>query len=178
MLAYVFWHTAAPGVGSDAYESRLADFHRSLGAGDVHGFGGSATFEVDGATWMAGPDVYEDWYLLDDFAALGRLKEAAVAGARQAPHDSVAAMSSTGAAGIYRLVGGAEPGITAVQATWFDKPAGMPYPELHECVGRAGSLWQRQLVLGPTPELCLLGGTLPAAVEPRTSVSRTPVWPS
>jgi len=42
-------------------------------------------------------------------------------------------------------------------AAWFDKSAGASYDEFLGRRGGRGSLWQRQMVLGPTPEFCSLG---------------------
>jgi len=51
--------------------------------------------------------------------------------------------------------------VTARMALWFAKPAGMSYEALYgmlqaevERVGGSGSVWQRQMVLGPAPEFC------------------------
>ena len=53
---------------------------------------------------------------------------------------------------------------TARVALWFAKPAGMSYEDLYrmlqaevERVGESGSVWQRQMVLGPAPEFCWRG---------------------
>jgi hypothetical protein len=46
------------------------------------------------------------------------------------------------------------------QETWLTKPKAMQYAELYERLGplteRGGSLWRRQMVLGPAPEFCLV----------------------
>jgi len=90
MLAYLTWHTPAPGVDSGAYERALAAFHQSLAHVPPSGFGGSATFRVarlpapgseDGWAELE-TEAYEDWYLLDNWASLGVLEEAAVARGR------------------------------------------------------------------------------------------------
>jgi hypothetical protein len=156
VLAYVFWHTPGAVDGTDSYEAALAAFHTSLDSGEISGFRGSHAFLVHGATWVPSPVVYEDWYLVDDFTALGELNEAAVSGHRRPPHDHVAAMAGEGMAGIYALRHGAAQVSDAPQTAWFDKTAGASYEEfLGRLAGRV-SLWQRQMVLGPTPEFCSL----------------------
>jgi hypothetical protein len=50
-------------------------------------------------------------------------------------------------------------------ATWLSKPTGVPYDPFYQRLapvrGRdGGSLWRRQMVLGPTPEFCLLSQEL------------------
>ena len=139
---------------------------------------------LTGVPWTTGgDDVYEDWYLVQDFAALGILNDAAVSASRAVPHDAAAALASGGIGGLYRLRQGVvtQPRV----AHWFSKPDGMPYrtlfaqlaPVVEQC---DGALWMRQLVLGPAPEFCLHSGTtvsLAAELSPLVMPLRT-VWPS
>jgi hypothetical protein len=154
VLAYVFWHT--PGSVDDiaAYEVALATFHSSLDPADISGFRGSQACLVQGALWFSSPVVYEDWYLVDDFTSLGALNEAAVAGRRQRPHDNVAGMADKGMAGVYALHRGTSQRWDARRSVWFGKTVGMSYDEFFDRLGERRSLWQRQMVLGPTPEFC------------------------
>lgn len=172
MLAYVFWHTPHASVDPNLYEATLLSFHQSLDPTEVDGFHESAVFRIEGAPWMSGPNVYEDWYLVRDLGALGSLNVAAVADRRQAPHDTLARLTGKGAAGVYALRRGLEVLCDAGQAAWFAKPVGTSYNEVVNMAEGIGQLWQRQLVLGPTPELCLLAGEAPsdAIVVKRTSV--------
>ena len=141
MLAYVFWHRPAPGEDRERYEHALSAFHASLAPP-------SSAFRVDAAEapWLpgAGP-VYEDWYRVEDWTALGALNATAVDAAHKAPHDAVAHRSGAGAGTVLRHVAGPLD-VVAVNARWTDaRPSD-------------GALWQRQLVLGPQPEWCALGG--------------------
>lgn len=156
MLAYVFWHGPGSTDSIANYEAALAAFHRSLDPGEINGFHGSQAFVVEGATWASSRVVYEDWYFVNDFTALGELNAAAVSGHRQRPHDDVAGMADEGTAGIYALRQGTARLSEAGQAAWFGKTAGVSYDEFYRRLGRRGSLWQRQMVLGPTPEFCSL----------------------
>lgn len=148
MIAYVFWHRAAP--RSDGYEERLVAFHAALAAHPPAGFRGSRAFRLDGAPWLGGEGTpYEDWYLVESWAALGALNTAAVSGARALPHDAVAALSREGQGGVYAPLHGAEP--LAGEVSWLAKPAGTSYAEFHaQLAGRP--VWQRQMVLGAAPE--------------------------
>ena len=157
MLAYVFWHRPQPHVDPAHYERGLAAFHATLGDRVT----ASLWLRLDAAPWLRGDGpAYEDWYLVPDWAALGALNDAAVRGARKPPHDAVAAEAGPGTGGVYRRMLG--PPIPAgSHATWFDKPSGMGTDELGERLdtwlgGRDASLWQRQMVLSPAPEFCLL----------------------
>jgi hypothetical protein len=167
LLAYVFFHRPAAGVEAPAYEAALRRFHASLAAAGPPGFVGSCTYRVDGG--------YGDWYLVESSAALDRLNEAAVGGARASDHDAVAHMSADGAGKLLTLVSGnvrTEPGFEIR----FSKPAGMAYPELYERLKPWTdrpelTLWRRMMVLGPPPEFCLTGPsdqTLPAAMSPES----------
>ena len=139
MLAYLFWHRPAESADLAAYEQRLRQFHERLLADPPPGFRGSAAVRVSAG--------YEDWYLVDDWAALGVLNDAAIDAAHRGEHDAVARMAADGAGAVYRHIAGELPVADAGAAKWSDsRPEG------------AGefALWQRQLVLGPAPEYCLL----------------------
>jgi hypothetical protein len=158
VLAYVFFHRAAPGIQTPTYEAALKRFHSSLAGKPPPGFIGSSTYRVGG--------VYADWYLVEGSAALDALNEAAVSRARSASHDAVAHMSTDGAGKLLMLVSGSAPAGAGVEVR-FSKPAGMGYSELYEQLrprtDRAEvSLWRRMMVLGPPPEFCLVA---PSEIE-------------
>src|SRR5687768_17376833 len=106
MLAYVFWHVAAADVGAAEYEARLAAFHAALREDAPPGLGLTATVALDVVPWLGGAAGYEDWYLVEDFAALGVLNAAAVSGSRKASHDAAAAAARSGVAGVMAHVAG------------------------------------------------------------------------
>lgn len=162
MLAYVFWHWPRPELDPARYLEALVAFHRALEAEPPPGFLGSRVREVSGAPWVPAPRAVEDWYLVSDFAALGALEQAAVAGGRLEPHDRAARLALGGAGGVYGRVreGLADP----AAATWFAKPAGIPSPAFLAGIPE-GELWQRRLVLGPAPEFCLAAGAAPPGAE-------------
>src|SRR6478672_3844893 len=187
MLAYLFWSWPFPNVETAAYEQGQLDFHRALAASKPAGFQASWTFRVDGqAPWRArDARAYEDWYLVDDYAALGPLNDAAVAGICQEPHRRTAAAAAGGIGALYRLRTGRPRVPESVFATWITKGPPVGYEHFY---GRAeplterlgGSLWRRQMVFGPAPEFCLLSPTRP---EPQSvlqafSVKRTLLQPS
>lgn len=185
VLAYVFWHWRRPETPAEEYERRQRAFHAALAAAPAPGFLRSFSVGLSGAPWAAGGgDVYEDWYLVQDFGALGALNEAAVSASRSAPHDAAAAVASGGAGGLYRLRGGAAlnaPGY----AHWFGKPDGVSYGELFDRLAPAlnqasAGLWMRQMVLGPGREFCLHAAiplSLPAPFDALVLPLR-PAWPA
>lgn len=164
MLAYVFFHHAAPGADVGAYEEGLRRFHASLDEARSPGFISSATYRVAGG--------YSDWYLVESSAALDPLNEAAVAGRIGPVHDAVAQVATDFAGKLYVLISG-QPAGQAFE-TRFSKPPGMSYRELYERLERwtkigGVSLWRRMMVLGPPPEFCLLSAAeldLPADMKP------------
>ena len=169
MLAYVFWHRPAEGVAADAYTPLLDRFHRSLAARPPVGFRGSTTFSVTAPNWLGDEPAYEDWYLVEDFAALGILNEAAIGRGHISAHDAAARAAGPGTSSIYRLLEGT-PALDHVRvAVWVDKPRGVESPLLAALLGdgmdsTTAGLWQRQLALGPAPEYCVLAAQPPRGV--------------
>src|SRR3954466_6068170 len=172
MLAYVFWHTPAPSADLERYERLLIDFHKTLSAHAPGGFRTSLVFRIANAPWIgAGGNAYEDWYVIDNSAALDAINDAAVSGPRKAPHDLVASFAASGAAGLYRLKSGSLDEMKhGRHAWWFSKPAGSydaffqqlrPLSEAPQT-----NLWMRQMVLSAAPEFCLR-----SAVEPKVAAN-------
>jgi hypothetical protein len=176
MIAYFFWHSDAAG-----YERDLIAFHRALAAFPPPGFLGSAICFVSGVPWLPEAGGYEDRYLLADFAALGALNEAAVAGPRRGAHDAVASAARGGVGGLYRPRAGTIDGGFRPFRTWIAKPAGMSYTEFDEflrpLVTPGAVVWQRQLVLGPTPEFCIETGAPIDLVGEALRIEARAVWP-
>ncbi len=183
MLAYVFWHRPLDGVTADAYEQSQIAFHGSLARTPPVGFSGSAVFRLPEVPWLAptsftessGTGGYEDWYLLEDYTALGVLNEAAVGRGHRTPHDKLAHRFGAGAGGLYGLLEGHAQLDEGSLVVWVSRPpAGLPGSERRALGALLGdgmdpehsSLWRRQLVFGPAPEYCLLAPEAPAGVAP------------
>ena len=128
MLAYVFWHWPQSSIDRDVYLEHLADFHRTLAANKPSGFQRSIVYRISGANWLnTSGDAYEEWYLLDDSAAMDRLNEAAVTGVCEEPHNRVARQAADGTGGLYRFRAGQEDLAQSRFAVWLCKPAGVSY---------------------------------------------------
>jgi hypothetical protein len=159
-LAYTFWHRPRPEFDAVDYETGLRAFHDRLAAVPIPGFVGSWSLRVPQLPWSAGAG-YEDWYLIDDFTALGALAEHAVDAARTQTHDALASAVEDGAGGVYAFAGG-DLRARAGWCGWFSKQHGVRYPQLHAELaeqvelGAIDAVWQRQLVLGPAPEFRVL----------------------
>jgi hypothetical protein len=188
VLAYLFWHRPRAGVGVEAYEQAQVAFHRSLAHRPPVGLCGTATFRTAELPWLgaraeadlaADAPAYEDWYLLEDYAALGVLNEAAVGRGHRTAHDDAARHFGAGSGGLYAHVEGERPDpgrrgraiAESSTAVWVARPAGAQQQMLGELLGdgmdpRHASLWRRQLVMGPAPEFCLLAPAIPDGVSP------------
>lgn len=160
MLAYVFWHWRNASCDPADYQNDLRSFHEVLAAQKPAGFLKSSVFEAASLPWIDSgqSEVYEDWYLVENSAALDPLDHAAVNGQRKGPHDQVAQWAAGGTGGLYRLRAGQADSPPA-QAFWFAKPSGMSYTTLYtileEQISRhAGSFWQRQMTMSPALEFC------------------------
>lgn len=141
-LAYVFWHRPNPDTATQVYEGALKGFHAALAEQPPPGFQGSSTYRVGPRPWI--PDGgYEDWYYVDDFTALGALNAGAVDAAHQGAHHEAAARAAWGTAGLFLLRAGTTDG-GHTHHVWSDQR-----PD--EAI-----VWQRQMVLGPTPEWCAM----------------------
>jgi hypothetical protein len=170
VLAFIAWHRPTPSVERATYENALERFHRSLAHQPPSGFRGSASVRVEQVPWLDGA-VYEDWYVIDDWAALGVLEEAALSHGHRSAHDAAAALTGMETAAVYRLLeGSVDPG-RAASAVWVSATGGHERPVLAQLLAdgidpERDGLWQRCLVLGPAPEYCLLAGEEPAGVAP------------
>lgn len=160
MLAYVFWHWRVPQVDASAYEERQIDFQRALAAHKPEGFYYSRIVKMEQAPWVGRKaETYEDWYIVENSAALDVLDHGAVNGPRKNPHDQVAQWAEGGTGGLYRYQFGEAHLPSVNTASWFSKPAGMNYETLFGIVQpiveqAAGTLWVRQMTMGPATEFC------------------------
>jgi len=185
MLAYVFWHWPQSSVDPEAYVEHLVAFHQTLAANKPVGFQQSVVFRIRGASWLNTSDeAYEEWYLLDDSAALDPLNEAAVTGVCEEPHNQVARQAAGGTGGLYRLRAGREDLAQTTSAVWLSKPDGVSYKDFYATLEPLTSkqnvaLWGRQMTLGPTTEFCIHSPTavqLPPGYTGLT-LSVNPIFP-
>src|ERR1041384_210965 len=150
MLAYVFWHWPQQRIEQGSYVDHLIEFHRTLAANKPNGFRESVVFRISNANWLkTDGEAYEEWYLLDDSAAMDRLNDAAVTGACEVPHNRVAREAADGTGGLYRLRAGHGRLSESRHALWLSKPAGVSYKDFYATLQPltsepGGALWGRQ----------------------------------
>ena len=182
MLAYVFWHWPQASVAPETYVAHLESFHRTLAANKPPGFHRSVVFRIADADWLPtrGP-AFEEWYLIDDSAAMDPLNDGAISGACEQPHNLVAREAAGGTGGLYRLRSGAEVLSEARFAVWLAKPDDVLYRDFFDALARRTAqanvaLWGRQMTLGPTAEFCLHSQT-PIQLPPGYSGRQLPLLP-
>lgn len=160
MLAYVFWHWPDAHTEPAVYQNALLYFHSTLAEHKPAGFLLSRCLLLSNALWLDRDTVtYEDWSLVENSAALDPLNIGAVTGACQEPHHQVARWTVGSGAGLYQLRAGDAYLPVIRQAYRFNKPAGISYTDLYTLLQplieqSQGSLWTRQMNLGPGPEFC------------------------
>ena len=167
MIAYVFSHVPMAGVDAADYEAQLRGFHEQLAAASPPGFISSRTYRV--------AERYDDWYLLEDSAALDAINHVSVKGDPGHAHDAVARLAGDGYGKLYKLVHGDPPEAAGFEIR-LSKPAGTSYPDFYARLDPwtrepGASLWRRQMVLGPPPEFCLVvekAYELPADLDAHT----------
>lgn len=177
-LAYVFWHWPRPGVSVRSYERKLSSFQSSLKSSGPTGLVDALSYRVDGLPWgpRRGP-LYEDWYVVEGFSALGWLNDGALAGRVKGAHDSIAKDYMKGAGGVFGAIRRGIPLSEARYATWIEKRVGTSYQAYYEEVAskagkRRTDLWRRQMVLGPSPQFCIHSDeevNLPRSFKPFTA---------
>ena len=152
---------------------------------------------MPGLPWLAPEDEgraaqrpgYEDWYLLDDWQAVGVLEEAAVSRGHLTAHHTVASRAGVATGSVYRLIEGHPRLGGSGEAIWVTPAPGHENPSLAALLGDgmdrdSGGLWRRCLGLGPAPEFCLLTAEAPAGVASSrlpagwaaTPVAREVIW--
>jgi hypothetical protein len=180
VLAYVFWHRAAAGVHAEDYERALVRFHHSLRQSPPAGFFSSATLRAPELPWLAGDGLgYEDWYLVENWTALGVLEAAAVSRGHAGAHDGAAHAMGSGTGAVYRLLEGGASLQDVHTAVWVTRPVGSGSPQIAELLEdgfdpAVAALFQRCLVLGPAPEVCLLNAERDGTAETGVAATRLP----
>ncbi|MCI4365751.1 MAG: hypothetical protein L3K10_06815 [Thermoplasmata archaeon] len=157
-LAYVFFHRPKRSVGAREYVRALVRFHRGLAVAHPDGFQESAAFSCSRAPWKEtrpGP-IYLDWYVVDGFPALDPLREVAYRPPWVGMHRAIARRADVGWGAVYSARSEARApkrterlrwfSSTEATVAWLDSRAREPVSE--------GTLWRRQLALGPSPEFC------------------------
>src|SRR4051812_43545559 len=155
MLAWLFWHSRLPEVPEDAYRENLLAFHDRIAAATPAGYLGSRIRRYEKLPWLNTPhESYEDWYFVENSAALDPIDEAALAAFSRDDHDRVARLTATATSGLYRLRAGS-PLSDPASCSWLSKPRVEPYDTFIGTLSAAAAVWTRKLVLGPALEFCV-----------------------
>ena len=160
-------------AGLRARDRRLSPLARALAAGRLSRVG---RLSRAAASWLAAlqdgrgaAGWYEDWYLVEDFAALGVLNAAAVGRGHRTAHDEIARRMGRAAGGLYELLEGTVELARERVTVWVDRTAGRqgadvrgPARRRHgpaPCRTAAALAGAR-----PAPEYCVLADEVPAGV--------------
>lgn len=183
MLAIVFWNTRKTDISRGRYETSLRAFHDALNSDKPDGFRFSTIFRVEGLPWFKSTsEIYEDWYVIRNFAAMDALDHAVMQTLAKAAHRDL--MKST--AGASGAIVGLTKGVARVShmtyANWLYKPREVSADDFVDSVNRQlpdgkCSLWTRAMALGPTEHCLLSSGPANLSQKYRaTVVRRTLVW--
>ena len=103
-LAYIFWHHRRHAASEEQYREGLLQYHDSLAEHPTAGFISSFSRRYNSVPWIDSVvEVYEDWYIVEDFGALGRLNNGAHKNGHAESHGEMARMAEGGAGGVYQL---------------------------------------------------------------------------
>lgn len=164
MLAWVFWHTRRPDADAKEYGTTLEELHSSLGRLKLEGHLGTRALQYSAVPWLSSStEVHEDWYYLKSSAALDALDASIADEPLRSVHLRIVRQAESGIGGLYRLRSGT-PMDAPVRCSWLAKPRHLSYDDFIATAGRSGTVWSRQMVLGPTPEFCVESNT-PVASE-------------
>jgi hypothetical protein len=174
-IAYVFYHRPARGVRRATYERALLSFHDQLARSPTPGFRGSAALRLPHVTWGAARrrPLYVDWYVLGGFGDLGPVRDVAYRPPWVESHRRIAGLFGDGEGGLFAARGTVDPPTAPDLAVWFSSPEGRGKSLLRRWWTEGpprGTLWRRQLAVGPSPEFCFFGpGPVPPALAPRSA---------
>jgi hypothetical protein len=176
-LAYVFFHRPRRGVRTDEYTRALVRFHSKLARTRPSGFRESTAVRCPQAPWKEprARAIYLDWYVVDGFPALDPIREVAYVPPWVGAHRAIARLAAQGWGSLYSTPGKARAPGPTVGFTWFSASG-----RTREWLRRAlrsppahGTLWRRQLALGPGPEFCWVEEGRPPAALSETGVDPT-----
>ena len=161
MLALIFWNARRTDVDKSRYREALFAFHAELNRVKPAGLRYSCTFMSPPLPWFAPTnEVYEDWYVLRNFAGVDALDEAVAERDTMQSHRYLMRNTAGASAAIVGLAGGQAKICDYTEAYWTSTPRGITSAEF---VSRAAnqsrmartSVWTRSLALGPREQLVL-----------------------
>jgi len=123
LLAVVFWNSRRTSNDADSYESTLSEFHQALNSNKPEGFRFSATYRVAKTPWFTPKnEIYEDWYVRENFAALYSLDHAVMHTDSKDAHRYLMMNTAMASGAIYALSKGAARLDSLSEANWLLKP--------------------------------------------------------
>ncbi len=110
--------------------------------------------------FTTGNEVYEDWYVLKNFAGIDALNEAVANGQSMQSHRFLMRNTARASAAIVGLAGGKAKVFDLTEAYWTSTPQGMTSADFvagttNQARNTGMSVWIRSLALGPREQLVL-----------------------
>lgn len=184
MLAIVFWSTPKQNASLRQYEACLAEFHKTLNENRPSGFRYSNCHRTESLPWFESTRcIFEDWYVLSNFAAIDALDTAVVTTGSQNAHAELMTVTGAASGTILALSNGVVKATQTYRVTWLRKPGNMEAEDLVRTVNerlphQKCSLWTRSLGLGPIENCLLTSGRIDLEPQYRAiAVERDPLWP-
>lgn len=184
MLAVVFWNSRNKRSTDQQYECVLSEFHKELNQNKPKGFRRSVSHRVcNELPWLGSSfTIFEDWYIMSNFAALDNLDRLVLEGIKLPSHRALMAQTGCASGAVMYLESGTPYVERSRVANWFNKPGGSSTESIAGIAGklnppRAISIWSRSMALGPRGN-CLLTAEsvgLPSAYEP-VEIVREAFW--
>ena len=184
MLAFVFWSTPINGTDVQQFEDSLSGFHEELNRDRTAGFRRSVSFRVTSKLpWLQNQRaLYEDWYLLSNFAAMDRLDQRIADDHSLPSHRCLMRRTGAASGAVVYLDKGSAYVETNRFAWWFARSRTTSASSLVAAIriehpGLRCSVWTRAMALGPAGN-CLLANVDIADTMPPTAVrvARDLLW--
>ena len=184
MLAVVFWNSRNAGSTDADYERALSGFHDELRTDKPRGLRRSVSFLVEsGVPWLRSEyPIYEDWYVMTNFAALDNLDRRILESDSLPSHRALMTRTGCASGAVVYLERGTPYVERSRLAYWFSKPRDKTVDDVAALAHQTEppknvSVWTRAMALGPAGNCILLNKPveLPGACE-AVEIRRTVFW--
>jgi len=171
LLALIFWNARRSDADQTQYRDALFGFHEELNDNKPAGFRFSCTFASPPTPWFnAGSEIYEDWYVLRNFAGIDALEEAVANRDTMQSHRFLMRHTAGASAAIVGLSGGQARIFDFTEAYWTSTRQAIAIDGFFAANLAGGSsrvnmsVWTRSLALGPNERLILAKASIPEDV--------------
>jgi len=157
VLAVVFWNSRNARSSDTKYEDALAGFHQELNQQKPKGVRRSVSFRVcSKLPWINSEfPIYEDWYIMTNFAALDSLDQLVLEDKHLVSHRDLMVQTGCASGAVMYLDKGTPYVERSRIAYWFSKPREKSLEDIAAMAdgtesAKTFSIWTRSMALGPT----------------------------